>query len=75
VLFLDETDLNTFMLFILLSVCAESIAASQGIVHMLLTGFGFLTFEQENSVDLVVNEHFIQIFGKQVVIVIVTSVY
>jgi len=34
---------------------------------MLLTGFGFLTFELEDSVDLVVNEHFIQICGKQVV--------
>jgi len=29
-------------------------------------GFGFLTFESEDSVELVVNEHFIQINGKQV---------
>ena len=36
------------------------------IVCVLLTGFGFLTFDLENSVDLVVNEHFIQIGGKQV---------
>ena len=35
--------------------------------YVLLTGFGFLTFELEDSVDLVVNEHFIQIGGKQVV--------
>jgi len=34
---------------------------------VLLTGFGFLTFELEESVDLVVNEHFIKIAGKQVI--------
>jgi len=33
---------------------------------VLLTGFGFLTFELENSVDRVVSEHFMQISGKQV---------
>ena len=38
------------------------------VTDVLLTGFGFLTFELEDSVDLVVNEHFIQISGKQVVL-------
>jgi len=33
---------------------------------VLWTGFGFLTFELEESVELVVNEHFIKISGKQV---------
>jgi hypothetical protein len=32
----------------------------------LFSGFGFLTFETEDSVDMVVKEHFIQINGKQV---------
>jgi len=29
-------------------------------------GFGFLTFDMEDSADAVVKEHFIQINGKQV---------
>ena len=32
----------------------------------LYLGFGFLTFDTEDSVDQVVQEHFIQINGKQV---------
>jgi len=34
--------------------------------YFCVTGFGFLTFELEDSVDLVVNQHFINISGKQV---------
>jgi len=34
--------------------------------YLLPVGFGFLTFESEDSVDRVVNERFIYISGKQV---------
>ena len=44
------------------------------ICMLFLTGFGFLTFELEDSVDLVVNEHFIKISGKQVVSVFLSAV-
>ena len=58
------TDSNAF---VLLSVLLQSRHMSYA-VYVLLTGFGFLTFEHEDSVNLVVNEHFIQIAGKQVVL-------
>jgi len=41
---------------------------------VLRTGFGFLTFELEDSVDRVVNEHFIQISGKQVAVIVAYNI-
>jgi len=55
---------NTWV-FVCVSDCVEHMSL---IICALLTGFGFLTFELEDSVNLVVNEHFIQISGKQVLL-------
>lgn len=38
------------------------------LIITFLVGFGFLSFEDEDSVDRCVSEHFVNLNGKQVII-------
>jgi len=62
---LFQTHLHSlFSVFVCVNVQSRDMS---WIICVLLPGFGFLTFELEDSVNRVVNERFIQISGKQVV--------
>lgn len=44
-------------------------------IYYICTGFGFLSFDNEESIYKVVAEHFVTINGKQVNIIIIINIY